>query len=232
MRTIKEVIDELTHKGIKPFGAESHFYDYTDNEESLLKTLFDKFFHFGQEYLDRDDLKFNIKPARLYYSTNTGLNALARKINDYYLVEIYMGTIVWMENFYLSLEDKFKHDGLEHYQHISQLRGVTPGKFLLQLATNYYLYHEVGHLIQRSGQDVDYVEYLANECEGNEVTIRHMRELDADWNSAYCVALHLKQFAEVESNGDYLVDPATLLEIAALGLASIYMYFTLMSRLE
>ncbi|MEJ7678737.1 MAG: hypothetical protein WKG06_12940 [Segetibacter sp.] len=44
MRTIKEVIDELTHKGIKPFGAESHFYDYTDNEESLLKTLLMNFF--------------------------------------------------------------------------------------------------------------------------------------------------------------------------------------------
>ena len=47
MRTIKEVIDELTDKGIKAYGAESHFYDYTDNEESPLKTLFDGFFQFG-----------------------------------------------------------------------------------------------------------------------------------------------------------------------------------------
>jgi hypothetical protein len=225
MRTIKQVIEELVEKGIKPYGAESYFYDYTDNEESPLKTLFDEFFRFGQEYLDRDDLEFNIKPARLYYSTNIGLNALARKVNDYYLVEIYMGTIAWMENFYLAMEDKFKQDGLQQYQHISQLRGVTPGKFLLQLATIYYFYHEVGHLIQRSDQDTDYVEYLENECERDEIPTRHMRELDADWNSAYCMALHLKQFAEVESNGDYLVDSTILLEIAALGLAAIYMYF-------
>lgn len=225
MRTIKEVIDELSEKGIKPYGDDSHFYDYTDNEESPLKTLFDEFFLFGQEYLDRDDLEFNAKPARLYYSTNTGLNALARKVNDYYLVEIYMGTIAWMENFYLSMEDKFNQEGLQHYQQISQLRGVTAGKFLLQLASIYYFYHEVGHLIQRSGQDADYVEYLQNKCEGDEIPTRHMRELDADWNSAYCMALHLKQFAEVESNGDNLVDPGILLEIAALGLAAMYMYF-------
>lgn len=225
MRTIKEVIDELSDKHIKPYGVDSHFYDYTENEESSLKSLFDEFFHFGQEYLDRDDLEFNIKPARLYYSTNIGLNALARKANDYYLVEIHMGTIAWMENFYLSMEDKFNQDGLQHYQNISQLRGVTPAKFLLQLATIYYFYHEVGHLIQRSGQDADYVEFLQNECEGDEIPVRHMRELDADWNSAYCMALHLKQFAEVESNGNYLVDPAILLEIAALGLAAMYMYF-------
>lgn len=225
MRTIKEVIEELTGKDIKPYGGESHFYDYTDTDDSPLKTLFDEFFHFGQEYLDRDDLEFNIKPARLYYSTNTGLNALARKVNDYYLVEIYMGTIAWMENFYLSMEEKFKLDGLQQYQHISQIRNVTPGKFLLQLVTIYYLYHEVGHLIQRSGQDADYVEFLANDCVGDEIPTRHMRELDADWNAAYCMALHLKQFAEVETKGAYLVDPTILLEIAALGLAAIYMYF-------
>jgi len=225
MRTIKEIIDELTDKGIKAYGADSHFYDYTDNEESPLKTLFDEFFQFGQEYLDRDDLEFNVKPARLYYSTNTGLNALARKVNDYYLVEIYMGTIAWMEKFYLEMEDKFNQDGLQHYKQISQLRGVTPGKFLLQLATTYYFYHEVGHLIQRSVQDADYVEYLQNECVGDQIPTRHMRELDADWNSAFCMAMHLKQFAEVESNGGYIVDPGILLEIAALGLAAMYMYF-------
>ena len=225
MRTIKEVIEELTNKGIKAYGAESHFYDYSDNEESSLKTLFDEFFQFGQEYLDRDDLEFNAKPARLYYSTNIGLNALARKVNEYYLVEIYMGTIAWMENFYMSMDDKFNQDVLEHFQKISQLRGVTPGKFLLQLATIYYFYHEVGHLIQSSGQDADYVEYLQNECIGDEIPIRHMRELDADWNAGYCMALHLKQFAEVDSNGAHLIDPVILLEIAALGLAAIYMYF-------
>jgi hypothetical protein len=225
MITIKEVIDELADKGIKAYGAGSHFYDYSDTEESSLKKLFDEFFQFGQEYLDRDDLEFNVKPARLYYSTNTGLNALARKVNGYYLVEIYMGTIAWMETFYLSMDDKFNQDALKYYQQISQLRGVTPGKFLLQLATIYYFYHEVGHLIQRSGEDADYVEYIANECEGDDVPIRHMRELDADWNSAYCMALHLKQFAEVDSNEAHLIDPAILLEIAALGLAAIYMYF-------
>lgn len=93
MKKNKKVIDELSQKGINPYRGDSHFYDYTDNEESPLKTLFDEFFLFGQEYLDRDDLEFNVKPARLYYSTNTGLNALARKVNEYYLVEIYMGTI-------------------------------------------------------------------------------------------------------------------------------------------
>ena len=47
LRMIKEVINELTDKGIRAHGAESHFYDYTDNEESPLKTLFDGFFQFG-----------------------------------------------------------------------------------------------------------------------------------------------------------------------------------------
>ena len=136
-----------------------------------------------------------------------------------------MGTIAWMETFYLSMDDKFNQDDLKYYQQIAQLRGVTPGKFLWQLATIYYFHHEVGHLIQPSGEDANYVKYLTNECEGDDVPIRHMRELDADWNSANSMALHLKQFAEVDSNGAHLIDPAILLEIAALGLAAIYMYF-------
>ena len=79
------------------------------------------------------------------------------------------------------MDSKFNQDGLEHFQKSSHIRVVTPGKLLLQLATIYYFYHVVDHLIQRSGQDADYVEYLQNECIGDEIPTRHMRELDADW---------------------------------------------------
>ncbi|MEP7372345.1 MAG: hypothetical protein ABI675_03080 [Chitinophagaceae bacterium] len=225
LRTYKEVIDELTAKGIKPYDPSTTFADFELWEDSPLKKIFEEFFNYGQEYLDRKDLGFDIEPGRIYFSSNITLNALARKVGRYYLVEIYMGAIKWMYDFYMPKEDLFKDATLAPFIKITQIRKVTPAFFMLQLASIYFLYHEVGHLIQRSGEAGDSLEFALHECKGDKIKVSHMRELDADWHSAYCMAMAIKQFAEVEIAGRMVVDRWLLSDIASLGLAAIYMYF-------
>jgi len=223
LRTYKEMLEELIAKGIKPY--DSVFYDFEEYDSGPLKKIFEDFYKYAQEYLDRKDLGFDIEPARIYYSSDTSLNALARRVKEYYLIEIFVGSIKWMHDFCMSKEDKFKDQSLAPFLRITQIKNVSPAFFLLQLMTIYFLYHEVGHLIQRSGEDADYVEFAAYQCTGDEVRIRHMRELDADWHSAYCLALAIKQFAEIKRKGKNIVDEGLLSDIASLGLAAMYMYF-------
>jgi hypothetical protein len=218
MRSYKDVLNELESLGIHAY--EGDFYDY---EDLPLEAEFKMFFKFCQEYLDRDDLDFDISPARFYYNTNTTLNGLAWKCEDYYLVEIFKGSIFHLHQFFLSKEEKFTDKSLKHFKELTQQKNVTPGFFLFQIGTLYFLYHEVGHLVQRKGKDLNILEYAQEKCEGEEVPIRHVRELDADWFSAHCLAMHVKEFAE--SNEGNEINSEVLQEIAALCLAAIYMYF-------
>jgi hypothetical protein len=89
----------------------------------------------------------------------------------------------------------------------------------------YFLYHEVGHLIQRSAGSADYREFIAGKCEGNDVVVQHIREHDADWFAANQVAFHLKPFASKIAHKSKIELKIVLEEITSLALAGIYMYF-------
>src|ERR1035437_9065728 len=111
MPTYKEVIAELTSKSIDARYGE--FYDF---EEFPLEEEFQKFFTFGQGFLDRDDLEYNIKPARLYFNTDTRINALAYKSKDHFLVELFKGTFYQLFDYYTSREDVFYHPQFKKYK--------------------------------------------------------------------------------------------------------------------
>jgi hypothetical protein len=89
----------------------------------------------------------------------------------------------------------------------------------------YFLYHEVGHLIQRSLGSADYKEFIDEKCEGDSIVEQHIREHDADWFSANQIALHIIPFAEKLNAANPGEEVTNLENITALALAGIYTYF-------
>lgn len=220
MRDYFELLDELKSKGIN--ALEGDFYDYRGLP---LEKEFELFYQFCQEYLDRDDLGFNINQARFYYNTNTDVNGLAFSKANYLLVEIYKGTIFGLKAFFEKKKESFNLESLSNYKNIIEVDGISPDYFLFQYVTLYFLYHEVAHLIQRSVGSADYKEFASVNCEGDDVVSQHIREHDADWFAANQIAFHLKPFATKitdKSKGEF---KTVLEDVTSLALAGIYMYF-------
>src|ERR1017187_3204965 len=111
MRKYKEVIAELKSKFI-----DAQFGEFYDFEGFPLNEEFQKFFTFGQAFLDTDDLEYNIKPARLYFNTDTRINGLAYKSKDHFLVELFKGTIYQLYDYYTSQENVFHHLQFKKYK--------------------------------------------------------------------------------------------------------------------
>jgi hypothetical protein len=220
MRDYFLMLEELKKAGID--ALEGDFYDYKDWP---LEKEFEAFYNYCQEYLDRDDLGFDIKPARFYYNTNTDVNGLAYAKNGYYLVEIYKGAIFGLHTFFDDKKDLFNEELLKPYKILVEKDGISPQYFLFQFVTLYFLYHEVAHLIQRSLGSANQKEYMDVECEGAAITIQHLKEHDSDWFAANQIAFHIKDFVEkiaakTDANTRFVVE-----DVASLALAGIYMYF-------
>ncbi len=220
MKAYPEVIEELRLAGISPFRG--NFYDFVDFP---LETEFSLFFDYCQEYLDRDDLGVDISPARFYYNDEYSTNGCARRVNGFYLVEIWRGSIVRLHDFYVSKDARFNDQAISSYRALTQHAQINPGYFLFQMSTLFFLYHETGHLIQRAGEAANHLEFMAQECIGNQVRIQHMREMDADWFACHRLSLHVKKFAEFETPDGKTMDANALAGGAALALAALYMFF-------
>src|SRR5690606_29804855 len=138
---------------------------------------------FGQEFLDRKDLEIDFNKARLYFKCDYSPNAAAGIKNDFYVVEINVGLVSWLYDYFNSKEDLLKNPTFDKFRAIANKKGVTPERFLIQLISLFCLYHEVGHLIQRylEKEGDDYVEFSDADLNLQQVKVRHIRELDADW---------------------------------------------------
>lgn len=218
--TYQEIIQELTDKSIPPNDGE--LYDFVGFP---LEEEFQAFQQFCQTHLDRDDMPYNIKPSRLYFSTYIGLNACAYRYKDYGLIEVYKGTIFKLKTLYASFSQALKDAPFEAIQNTTQKRKISPEQFLFQLSTQYFFYHELGHLIQRSNNQSLYMEYNEDNCQTSNILERHVLEMDADCYAAYCMAMHLIQFSEEE--GDKINEPKAeiLSEVVSFALAGLYIYY-------
>jgi len=220
MRNYLDLLEELKQHGIE--AQDGEFYDYRDFP---LETDFNTFYEFCQTYLDRDDLGFDIKPARFYYNSNINVNGLAYVKNDFKLVEIYKGTIFGLKDFFDSKKELFSGESLLKYNQLTLKNASEPEYFLFQYVTLYFLYHEVGHLIQRSMGSTNHKEFVDTKCEGDDIITQHIREHDADWFAANQVAFHIISFANQISEPSLESKKTTTEDIASLSLAGIYMYF-------
>ena len=111
MRSYQDLIDELKDKNIHPLHGEFYMY-----QEFPLQEEFERFYNFCQQYLDRDDLGINIKPARFFFNTNKLKNALAYIKDEYSLIEIFKGVIFELHNFYKSKQTSFETEFLKTYE--------------------------------------------------------------------------------------------------------------------
>jgi hypothetical protein len=224
MAGYKEVIAELEKKGIAPY-----FGDFFDPDGFLHEYFLKNFGEFAQEHLDRDDMDYDVRPARFYYNDLDSLNALARTVNGLGMIEVNMGAIHRLLRLYIPKEHLFEEADLIVYRQLAIAKDVSPSVFMFQMVSLFLFYHETGHLIQQKeegdGND-PYVEFLSeNALPPEEVRIRHMREMDADWFAGQQMAFHIKKCAEDLSGEGRPLDLQMLRLVSSLALAAIYMYF-------
>jgi len=239
MTTYTEVIEELKDMGITPLDDGKHFSggDFFIYEGTPMEDLFGEFFAFGQEFLDAEDHPFHIQPARMYFSTYNSMNAAARPLPEFNLVEVFMGSINFLRQLFIDKEQLFNLDGfMKGYGGLAEERGSEPGKLLFQLITIYIFYHEVGHLVQQTSKrklqgagqlekpNENYVEFLDEDVKAARSKYRHMLELDADWFAATSMAHHIIKFGKKKDFEESVIDKQTLEDIASLMLAAVYSY--------
>lgn len=223
MRTYNEVIKELDVHGFKPYvnkSGEGGFYNYSGLR---LESQFQEFFLFGQEYLDGSEFRsYKKKPARFIYNEIRSVNACARNDNpNYSVIEIFRGTFINTYDFFISRNTFFKKGSLMSYRAYTE---SDTGYFLFQFIMLYFFYHEVGHLIQFSANNISLLEYAdANETQPDILT-SHAKEFDADWFSATQLAHHTLKyinthFADAENKSQITVS------LAGLVLSGIYVYY-------
>lgn len=225
MKTYPEVLKELKEANIRPLDG-TEFYDFTDLP---YEKLFIKFFEFGQTYLERNDLGFKISPALLYFNTSTAINAAARPINNYKLIEIYKGAIIGMYKIFDSFKVFFTNDKFSQLNNILYKRNSSPSFYMFQMCALYFFYHEVGHLIQ--GRDnideANFIEFIHdNNLTDSEISIRHMREFDADWFATQALANHTLLFDRENNKTE---NSTTLIDIAGLTLSAVFIFHVMQS---
>lgn len=218
--TYTEVLNELRAANVAPHEGE--YYDYAGFP---MEELFEEFFNFAQEYLLNGELPDGVKPARIFYNTNTDNNAGAWNSNGFSLIEIFKGSLFWMHTYCNTKENLFEKEELQHYVALTGKKGVSPTKFMLQMLTIFYLYHETGHLIQRREDKADYLEFIDGELTEDEIKVRHSREHDADWFASTCLAQHVRQYCETETEEAIEMDSEMLATLLPLAIATLYLYF-------
>ena len=138
MKDYFETLGELKKAGVK--GLYGEIYDYYDLP---LEKEFEQFYCFCQEYVDRKDLGFNIRPALVYYNTNVNLNAVAWLKDGIYLIEIFKGTMFHLHEFYTGKSARFEQDQLRDYSNLLAMDGISGGVFSFSI-------HNIIFLIPRS----------------------------------------------------------------------------------
>ena len=220
MISYPEVLEDLRRHNIRPTRG-----DYFDFNGQPLEHEYSRFFDFCQEYLDRGDLGYDVRPSRFFYNSSSRTNGCAYTTDQFGIVEIWRGSITWIYDYFLPREGRFNDPNFQIYRTLSNRLQISPGYYLFQMSTLFFLYHETGHLIQQGGPIGENIEYMARICTGDTVRTQHMRELDADAFGCHCLAMHVVMFAEKKAGIANSVDPQLLQDAAALSLAAIFIFF-------
>jgi len=185
--------------------------------ESELDIIFD----FYTETLRLQEKDYGIDPAILYFENSTSVNAVASKQKDFFVVGINLGTIVYLQKTFKENENLLKVGGIEDYVEFEKSLDVTIGILMYQQAKHFTMYHEIGHLIQKS----DYLNSLVHEnlvasekfdCK------RHLCELDADLFSSLCVGSHVLQYAKKQFGSKPTQDQVEKLTVIICSSALFY----------
>ena len=214
-----DLLNDLKINNISPKMGD--YYEYDDFPNA---NLFHLFWNFGQKFLESDEMRTYFSYPRLYFNTNTSINALAYIEGKYSNIEIYKGLIVALFSFFDGKRQAFGSKFLSHYKAVAFKWGITPDFYLFQVLTQFVCYHEIGHLIQRNPGANNYTEYLIGECNQN-VEERHVKEFDADWFAANRLAF---QIVDLNKELSGALDSEEKIELlhksAELALAALYIF--------
>lgn len=221
----KEITEEISSKAKIDKNDIFHF------EYSTLNPIFASYFQFCQENLSEKCGKYNIQPARLYFSNEYSVNAGAFSTTDenpYYVVRIHMGTIVRLYNLFYDKNNLFEEDkDLDHYNSLMQTLKIPLGLLMFQLATLFTYYHELTHLIQKSPfLELGLTEAQVAEDESYAVE-KHILELDADLNAAHSICFHILEYWRKQD--DEFQTQQNLEKVLSMGTASVLAYFLLLA---
>lgn len=223
-----EITEELNSKANVAKNDIFHF-EYSD-----LKPIFGSYFQFCQENLSERCDKYNIQPAKLYFSNEYSVNAGAFSTadeNPYYVVRIHMGTIVRLYNLFYDKNDLFeKVKELHHYNSLTETLKIPLGLLMFQLATMFTYYHELTHLIQKSSfLRLGLTEASVSENENYSVQ-KHILELDADLNAAHSICFHILEYWRKQE--EEFQTQENLEKVLAMGIGSVLSYFLLLAPLN
>jgi hypothetical protein len=223
--TYKGLLNDLISKNIIP--KEGEFYDYYDFP---LEEVFDFFWNYGQAFLERKDLGFDLQNPKLYFNTNTLTNGLAYVDNNISGIEIFKGTIFSLHGFFESKAKHFESEIMLPYVKVAKRLKISPSFFMFQFVGLLFLYHETGHLIQRNGTTDASLEFMIEKCVGTEEE-SHVKEFDADWFAANQLAMQITDltrniFGKIEEEEEINF----LHSSAELALASVYVFMIITSK--
>lgn len=167
----------------------------TDYSGYPIEAELDTIFEFYSETLRLQGKDYGIAPAILYFENSISINALASKQKNFFIVGINLGTIIYLKNTFKENEALLKVNHVEDYVEFEKSLDTPIQILMYQLTKHFTMYHEIGHLIQKS----DYLNFLICEKlveQGEFDCKRHVCELDADSFSSLCVGSHILQYAK------------------------------------
>lgn len=207
--------------------------DIFEFEYGELKPIFASFFKFCQENLSERCDRYNIQPAKFYYSNEYSVNASAFSTTGerpYYIIRMHMGTIVRLYHLFYDKNDIFDTDNdLRSYQPLIEPLKIPLGLLMFQLVQLFTYYHELTHLIQKSPLLSLGLTEAQNADEENYSLDKHILELDADLNAAHFVCFHILEFWRKQKK-EFQVQE-NLEKLLAIGTASVLSYFLLLAPL-
>ena len=215
----KETVNELINNGI---GAkEGRFFAY---DLEPLAHLYNSFWEAGQDFLGSDDLKTFFEFPILYYCDNPTVNAGAYLEGKYALIVVFAGLIERANSLYEGEKSAFNDDQFKDYIDVSQRFRIAQDRFLFEIIASFIIYHETGHLIQRSGNDVSYFEFMVDNCK-QRVEERHVKEFDADWFASNRLAMQIMGLV-TSFYGEYNSGEKVefLHKMAELALSAVYVF--------
>lgn len=223
MLNYQQVTEELIQKNVLLMN------DIFDYQDSFLKDIFNNYFEYCQEYLTEHCQAYEIQPARFYFRNEYGVNAVATKVNGFFVIGVNMDTIQTTYELFYEQNDFFeKEDELsKEYEELSKNIKIPLGYLMFQLSTLFTFHHELTHLVQKSPLlNLGMKEKYSSIPRNKKIIIeRHVLEFDADSHGAYAVCSqvlhHFKNLPIQQQSRDSLVI------LLSLGIATIYIYFIL-----
>ncbi len=120
-----------------------------DYRDYAIETELDRIIEYYSETLSINK-EYDINPSILYFENSTCVNAVAFYQNKFYLIGIYLGTIIHLTQTFKDKPNLIFNTGNVDFIEFEKKLDTTISELMYQQALHFTFYHEMGHLIQKS----------------------------------------------------------------------------------